>query len=403
MLCKPSGREKELSRRFNHRIRRLTIGSAVIYQMDEYICHMTTQTFNLINNQNLFLSRRMKWIIQIVYWSVHLGLQIGLYATIDEDSGVKVLLWALLTGSSTLLIFYSYFYGIIPRFLGKSNLKFLLITIGFILLYPTCKYLLDKQLGLNSLSTIQLDIEQEKSEAYYLGLELGRRLVTLIWNIPFALFARFMVDWFKNMRIKSQMETQQLKSELALLRNQVNPHFLFNVLNNIDTMVYPYSEEASAAIMKLSAIMRYMLYESDTDFVNIEKEVNYLKSFVDLQKMRLKPTDKISFNVASPIPEITIAPMILIPFVENAFKHASRINDRLHIDIHLSFDDDKIQMKVVNSFDPSLEEQKDHTGGIGLNNVKKRLELIYPSRHLLTIDAQKDEYLVNLEIKSDKK
>lgn len=363
---------------------------------------MINDRLSWLEEKNLLYPNWVKWIIQILYWSLHFSINIGLYTAIDGNDFPNVVTWSIVTLGSTLLIFYSYFYYIIPKFLGKNNLKFFLITISVIILYPTLKYLLDQQLGLESLRTLQLNVNEDSSEAYILGEEIGRRLFTLLWNIPFALFARFMVDWFKNKRIKSIMETQQLKSELALLRNQVNPHFLFNVLNNIDAMVYPHSEEASNAIMKLSSIMRYMLYESDTDLVKIEKEIDYLKAYVDLQRMRLKPTDQINFEINQLIPDVRIAPMILIPFVENAFKHASRIDDRLNIQISLTFDDDATQFQITNSFDPNAEEQKDETGGIGLSNVHKRLDLIYPGKHQLKIEAQDSAYVVNLEITPNK-
>ena len=347
------------------------------------------------------ISRRAKWLIQLGYWSFQFMIQIGLYAIIEEESTAEVILWSLLTGGSTLAIFYAYFYKVVPSFLGKNNLKFTLITVAVIVIYPPLKYFIDQQLGLSSLSTLTLDLSQTPDESTQLIQELGRRLYTPLWNIPLAMFIRFMVDWFKNRRIKAMMETQQLKSELALLRNQVNPHFLFNVLNNIDTMVYPHSTEASDAIVKLSAIMRYMLYESDTDRVDISKEIEYLRSYVDLQKMRLKSTENISFQVNVSNPHEKIAPMILIPFVENAFKHANTTGEELKIAISLTEVENEITLVVCNSFDPHLQNEKDQTGGIGLSNVRKRLQLIYPNSHSLNITEANMEYQTTLTIKSE--
>ncbi|MEL7145095.1 MAG: histidine kinase [Bacteroidota bacterium] len=356
-----------------------------------------------INDQKPLISQQTKWLLQAVYWSFYFILTIGLYATLEDESFWEIVLWTVLTGGSALAIFYSYFYFFIPNYLGKNNLYFVLITIVFVVLYPPVKYFIDEQLGLSSLSTLQLDFSQEDENPSITLQEIGRRFFMLLWNIPLALFARFTVDWFKNQRLKAIMATQQLKSELALLRNQVNPHFLFNVLNNIDAMVYPHSQEASDAIVKLSSIMRYMLYESDTEWVDISREVHYLQSFVDLQRMRFKASEHISLEESVDDPGLKIAPMILIPFVENAFKHANHVQDRLSISIKLTEKDHTVVLEVLNSFDPTLRSEKDQTGGIGLNNVKKRLNLIYTNRHVLDVVEAENEYRVKLTLESGTK
>lgn len=355
-----------------------------------------------LTEKYILYPRWIKWSVQAFYWLVHTFIHIGLYNTIAENTTRDTIVWGIVTIGSAILVFYSYFYLLVPRYLGKNNLKFILITVAIVIFYPILKYLLDQQLNISSLQTLQLNPGEDPREIVVMGQEMGRRLFTILWIIPFALFSRFMVDWFKNKRIKSIMETQQLKSELAMLRNQVNPHFLFNVLNNIDAMVYPHSEEASEAIMKLSSIMRYMLYDSDSDFVKINQEVNYIKAFVDLQKMRLKPTDHIVFETNDPDADFKIAPMILIPFVENAFKHASRVDNQLMIDISLTVEADLMHFIIKNSFDSYTQEEKDETGGIGLSNVKKRLNLIYQHQHQLHISQEDGLYVVDLSIKSKK-
>lgn len=362
---------------------------------------MESKKFSWLTEKHLLYPRWVKWGIQVLYWFLHISFHISFYAELDGNEPSTVITWSLVTMGSAISIFYIYFYYLIPKVLGKNNLKFVIVTVLIVIGYPFLKYQLDQLLGLPSLKTLQLSIGEEITDARRLGQEYGRRLFTLFWVIPFALFTRFMVDWFKNKRIKSIMETQQLKSELAMLRNQVNPHFLFNVLNNIDAMVYPHSEEASEAIMKLSSIMRYMLYESDTEFVNIDKEIVYIKAFVDLQRMRLKPTDEVVFEANNLKSDFKIAPMILIPFVENAFKHASRIDNQLMIHIRLTVEADQMHFNIKNSFDPHTVEEKDETGGIGLSNVKKRLSLIYQHQYQLEISQDEGVYAVDLSIKSE--
>jgi len=353
-----------------------------------------------LKNENGFISNQLNWMIQLIYWFIHFGLLVLLFCLKPESSLTDAFIWLMVTGPFILVIFYSHFYFIVPRFLGKANWKFILICVTYFIIYPPLKYFIDLQLDIDSLASLHLGAEKNTAdfEFYNKIQELGRRLFTILWNVPFALFARFSVDWFKNMRIKSKMETQQLKSELSMLRNQVNPHFLFNVLNNIDSMVYPHSQEASNAIMKLSAIMRYMLYESNVEYVPIKKEIEYLNAYIELQKMRLKEVDKISFSIDDSFEHIKIAPMILIPFVENASKHAARINQQIKINILLSFKNNQLKFIVENSHDVQIQEHKDGVGGIGYSNVRKRLELIYPGQHSLNIINQNDSYIVHLDI-----
>ena len=181
-----------------------------------------------------------------------------------------------------------------------------------------------------------------------------------------------------------------------MLRNQVNPHFLFNVLNNIDALVYPHSQEASDAIVKLSSIMRYMLYDSNTDWVTLGKEVHYLNSYIELQNMRLKDNSGIKVDFRAIDKELQIAPMLLVPFVENAFKHATKDPK---IDMRIETEEGKLAFTVRNSIDQE-NNQKDSVGGIGLQNVKRRLNLIYPNKHELVINEESDSFYVQLTIET---
>jgi len=138
----------------------------------------------------------------------------------------------------------------------------------------------------------------------------------------YSLLIRLAINWYENQKLQADFINQKQISELALLRSQVNPHFFFNTLNNIYSLVYQKSDDAPEAVMKLSSIMRYMLYDATTDKVLLEKEIEYLKSFIELEKLRLRNKDFVSLTINGSSEGLTIAPMILIPFVENAFKHA---------------------------------------------------------------------------------
>ncbi len=216
----------------------------------------------------------------------------------------------------------------------------------------------------------------------------------------YAVLIRFAIDWFDTQKIKSEMIQQTQASELALLRSQVNPHFLFNTLNNIYSLVYMKSEDAPAALMKLSSIMRYMLYDSNTDKVLLEKEVDYLKSFIELQKLRLKQPSFVEMNVFGEINGKTIAPMLLIPFVENAFKHSSKNVPDPGIRINLTVEPTKIIFMVSNYRRKNPVDTNDKTGGIGMTNIRRRLDLLYPGRHSLEISQTEEMYDVKLIIEN---
>jgi len=213
----------------------------------------------------------------------------------------------------------------------------------------------------------------------------------------YSLLINFTIGWFRNQKLQAELLMQKKTSELALLRSQVNPHFLFNTLNNIYSLVYRKSNEAPEAVLKLSEMMRYMLYDSDSEKVSLNKEITYLHSFIELQKIRIHNKDFVEFNISGDTEGFTISPMLLISFVENAFKHGSKNVPQPGIIINLSVDRQKMIFAVTN-FMKKNESSKDASGGIGLQNIKRRLELLYPGKHSLDINSNEEVYIVKLEI-----
>jgi hypothetical protein len=223
------------------------------------------------------------------------------------------------------------------------------------------------------------------------------RLVVIIGI--YAILIRFMLNWFESQKLRTELVNQQQASELALMRSQVNPHFLFNTLNNIYSLVYRKSDEAPGAVMKLSSIMRYMLYDSASQKVALDKEVEYLRSYIELQNMRTKSPDFVTLQIDGNTEGQTIAPMLLISFVENAFKHSNK-NQRPGILVHLYASKGKLNFEVINylrASTPAIEEPSD---GIGLATIRRRLELIYPGKHKLLVSREKETFRINLEIQN---
>ncbi|MCX6249267.1 MAG: histidine kinase [Bacteroidetes bacterium] len=216
----------------------------------------------------------------------------------------------------------------------------------------------------------------------------------------YAILIKFAIDWFDAQKMKAELQNQKQVSELALLRSQVNPHFFFNTLNNIYSLVYKKSEDAPAAVMKLSSIMRYMLYDANTDSVLLEKEVEYLQSFIELHKLRLKQQDFVAVTITGDLNGKTITPMLLIPFVENAFKHCNKNVSAPGILIDLIAEPARILFSVFNYRKNKVDASSEIVGGIGLNNIRRRLELLYPGKHSLEIIQEEESYNVKLIIEN---
>lgn len=200
---------------------------------------------------------------------------------------------------------------------------------------------------------------------------------------------KFMTDWFINEKIKSNLENEKLIAELAFLKSQINPHFLFNSLNNIYSLAYQKSAKTPEAILKLSEIMRYMLYESNEGKVALSDEIRYLKNYIELQKLRFKDKAYIKFEILGDTYNQTIIPLVLISFVENAFKHGVATDEENPITIMVNIKLGELFFQVINK---KSNQNKDQTGGIGLQNVKRRLDLLYKDQYRLNIDDSNNIY-----------
>lgn len=213
-----------------------------------------------------------------------------------------------------------------------------------------------------------------------------------------ALAIGFSVQHFL-LKIKNekQIETQQAIAELSLLKSQISPHFLFNVLNSLYALALKKSEETPDVILKLSDILRYSLYETQEKEISVTNEIDILNTYIEIEKLRMPASASITFHHENVKDSMKIAPMLILPLIENAFKHGtdSTIGNSC-IRAILSCDDKSLIFICENSFKESARKD---VGGIGIENIRKRLQLIYPSKHRFEIDKNKDIFTVNLEIK----
>ncbi len=191
-------------------------------------------------------------------------------------------------------------------------------------------------------------------------------------------------------------ESEKAKAELAFLKSQINPHFLFNTLYSIYYLTLKKSDDAPEAVMKLSDIMRFVLTETQSDFVPLQKEIEYIEKYIDLQKLRISEKTKVNYTLEGDLSSLQIAPLILIPFVENAFKYgvSSCVNTSINLTIQIV--DNKMDFKLSNKKIESDSETE--SSQIGIDNVQQRLRLIYPQKHNLSINDEEEYYSVTLSI-----
>lgn len=219
----------------------------------------------------------------------------------------------------------------------------------------------------------------------------------IIFGLSIAYF--FLKEWSRAEKMRSELQAVQLDTEVKFLKSQVNPHFLFNTLNNLFSMAQSKgNDELADGISKLSGMMRYMIYESNEVTVPLKKEIEYLENCILLNKLRYAEDEvKVIFNCPIQTEGIFVAPMLFIPFVENAFKHGVIIGQSSEIDISISVVNKHLIFSCQNTI-YSVKKMEDDKSGIGLENVKRRLELVYPGKYELSIKNAEDSYIVNLSM-----
>lgn len=284
------------------------------------------------------------------------------------------------------VIFYLSYYWLI-RYFEKSQLVIYLILSAFISVSVSVVFLIISKLitpGINLQNYILL-----------LPSMVGSFIIAQC-----GCLVRGFENWFANIQLKSEIENKNLKNELKLLRLQVNPHFLFNTLNNIDSLIIKSPKDASKMLITLSEMLRYMIYETKTDAVPLQREIDYLTSYIQLQQLRFKNRDYIRFSFPEPdVSNIQVAPMLFIPFVENAFKHSCYAEPMPVIDTNIRLDGNALEFTCVNYFDMERIPMSDVQSGVGLENVKRRLVLLYPGKHDLQIIKETNTFKVQLIIK----
>lgn len=293
-------------------------------------------------------------------------------------------------GLLNVSLFYINYIFLIPEFIKKNRYWLYLFSFLFLMVASS------------SIKTVVAVLNPEeflrfKREGKVHELSLNIFAINCLFSAGFFLVSscivKFAVDWFSNEKIQRSLETEKKDMELQFLKSQLNPHFLFNSLNNIYSLAYQKSDKTADAVLKLSEIMRYMIYESNDSWVSLNKEVEYVQSFVQLQKLRFKDGAAVEININGEVDGQKIVPLILISFVENAFKHGVANDPENPIKINISANQKILHFSVSNK---KSKTNKDAVGGVGLNNVERRLQLLYPDRYKLNIVNSATHYTTEL-------
>ncbi|MBC5991373.1 sensor histidine kinase [Pontibacter cellulosilyticus] len=334
----------------------------------------------------LSLKKRYTVAIHVAVWLIF-GIWIFYLASSKQTITLGKALDVLVGLLFPVGIFYFNWYVLISKYLARNKI-FLYISAVVATLF--------------ALALIQAPIDyyifrkyNPSMEALYSTDRIIQYMVSGLVVVFISSALKVTGNYIRNERLNKELETQKLTAELAYLKSQVNPHFLFNTLNNIYSLAYKQSPDTPDAIMKLSLLMRYMLYESNDTLVSLDKEVDHIKNFIDLQKLRLREQTSIKFNIEGDLAGKQIAPMLLMTLVENAFKHGLVSKNEIGIILNLTVEHDRLVFSTVNN---TSTHKKREFGGIGLENLKRRLNLLYPERHKLTFEEKDGTFYATLKI-----
>ncbi len=300
-----------------------------------------------------------------------------------------------------VLFFYLNYFIFVPHLLlRKKQIIFaLLLVFSLVFTYYINDFIMNEvmrkyEMPLNY-KTHDQRIHKQRRIAHRRQAENIATVIVVLIGFFISTVIRETREWYIQEKQSKEMEKQKLISELSFLKSQVNPHFLFNSLNGIYALAIKKSDKTPGAILQLSDLMRHMLYESEKERIDLSKEVDYLKNYIALQRLRLTDTAKVDFKVVGNIVGKQIEPMLFIPFLENAFKHGVD-SEGVNINVLLETKQNMLFFSVVNRV--STAKQKDESSGIGLANVKKRLDVHYGNRYKLNYEEKKGIFSVSLQL-----
>lgn len=336
-----------------------------------------------------FFSRRIVyhtvlWLLYIVSFTIMQGRLSGDYWFEFTNEIVKVIFYGL-------GVYFNLLY-LIPNYLSQK--KFL----------TYCGLLVITAIVITPLQVIALYFKAFDLPMYqsYLLDNMTWFFIVSFLFISLTTVMKIIADWVRHQRDRKELETQTMQSELRFLKSQINPHFLFNTLNNLYALTLKKSDKAPEIVLKLSEMMRYMLYECNEKWVPLAKEVNYIRNYLDLERLRQGKQVNITFEIDGNVSNQKIAPLLFIPFLENCFKHGltHNIADG-YVHIRMLVQEDEVDLYIENSKPKIPNQFHRRSGGIGLVNVRRRLNILYPNKHELNVENAPNSYAIHLHVALD--
>ena len=298
----------------------------------------------------------------------------------------------------SVIIFYFNYFVLIDRFLfPKKTLLFIVLNIGLIGLFLFFKEYIEDNFFQD---LIKKRVEKTEGSGPPFKMAMYIQLLSYLAPLFFSVALKSTKRWVKTEAERKEAANFKLKSELQHLHYQLQPHFFFNSLNNIYSLVDISTEQAKSSIHSLSKLMRYMLYETNLEVVPLTKEIDFLKKYIDLMKLRVSDKTSVHYSFTSGETGIQIAPLLFISLIENAFKHGVSATKSSTIDVHMTCNESKVLFTVENNNFPKKTNDKSGSG-IGLKNLEKRLELLYPEKFSFKTVLRDDRFLVTLEIETN--
>ena len=347
------------------------------------------ESINLIltNSKYRILWHILFWGVILIFYTFYFGHQEGYY--------LLTLQFVLLLLPVAIGTAYFFNYYLIPRFLFNKKIKtFILLSVyALIASFYVISLTIFPFLIVNTTELNFATLDKSFLDIYFL-------IVGIYTAVLFAILIKLIKNSYERQHLHLQLLKEKTAAELEALKSQINPHFLFNTLNNIYTLALKKSNQTPDVVLKLSEMLDYMLYECNTNQVLLKKEIKLIENYLYLQQIRYEKRLKINFHVKGESSHHKISPMMLLPFIENSFKHGvGKQRNDAWIKIDLIIRSNTIEFQVKNSKAINLiDEKKKNSGGIGLSNVRKRLGLIYRNNYELDIISKDNEYSVLLKL-----
>lgn len=289
-----------------------------------------------------------------------------------------------------LVSFYAFYFWLFAKFLKAKKIFALVISGAFVCLFSAFFG------AFLSLAFFGFEQPIFADAREFVFLEISLFIIAAIHG-AIALVIRGFIAWFAEIKLKEELAQKNFEIESALIKSQINPHFLFNTINNIDVLIARNAALASAYLNKLSDILRYMVYETTLEKISLAREIEYIEKYLDLQKIRTTNAEYVKLEINGRADDLSVAPMIFFPFIENAFKHTENRKKTNRIRIKFTIETEKIEFECENSYQKTFEKNQDF-GGVGNDLIRKRLTLIYPEKHELKISDDDGIYRVKLTI-----